>query len=187
MGYYPDVGISLQLTTGPVDLVEEGVDVELRLGPVDDVNLIVRKLMLMSMAVCAAPAYWRQRGKPAHPGELAGHDALTHSRAGQHPHWRFDDDGALLDVAVKSRMDSTDSAPLVQVALMGRGVIYMPALVVQPHIESGALEPVLQRYVRKDMWLSAADLQRRHNSAALRALLDFLEVRIGGKPGKRGR
>ena len=63
--------------------------------------------------------------------------------------------------------------------MLGFGVVYLPALLVQSHIDHGELVPVLQDYVRSDMWLSAAYLQRRHNSAALRALLDFLETRIG--------
>ena len=56
MGYYPDVHISLHLTNRAVDLAEEGIDVALRFGPIDDDNLIVRKLMPMDLAVCAAPA-----------------------------------------------------------------------------------------------------------------------------------
>jgi len=179
LGYYPDVHISLHLTDAPVDLAEEGIDVELRFGPVDDVNLIVRKLMPMRMTVCAAPGYWKKHGTPAHPDALARHHALTLSRGGLHPHWRFEDDaGAPLDVAVKSRMDSTSTAPLIQVALQGAGVLYMAAIVVQQHLDSGALVEVLQAHARKDMWLSAVYLQRRHNSAALRALLDFLQTRI---------
>ncbi|PZQ64347.1 MAG: hypothetical protein DI563_26825, partial [Variovorax paradoxus] len=63
--------------------------------------------------------------------------------------------------------------------------IYVPALVVQPHIDHGELVPALQDYARKDMWLSAAYLQRKHNSAALRALLDFLQTRISAR-GKFG-
>jgi len=179
LGYYPDVHISLRLTDAPLDLAEEGIDVELRFGPVDDVNLIVRKLLPMRMAVCAAPAYWKKHGVPDHPDALGTHDALTLSRAGLHPHWRFEDDaGAPHDVAVTSRMDSNATAPLIQVALQGMGVLYMPALVVQQHLDNGALVEVLEAHARKDMWLSAAYLQRRHNSAALRALLDFLQTRI---------
>jgi DNA-binding transcriptional LysR family regulator len=66
-------------------------------------------------------------------------------------------------------------------------VLYLPALLVQAHIDNGELVPVLKDWVRNDMWLSAAYLQRRHNSAALRALLDFLQTRIGQKypSGKR--
>ncbi|MOA70559.1 LysR substrate binding domain protein [compost metagenome] len=65
--------------------------------------------------------------------------------------------------------------------MRGFGVIYLPSLLVQSHIDSGELVPVLEGYARKDMWLSAAYLQRRHNSAALRALLDFLQTRVGAK------
>ncbi|HEY2419409.1 MAG TPA: LysR substrate-binding domain-containing protein, partial [Steroidobacteraceae bacterium] len=85
------------------------------------------------------------------------------------------------DVPVRSRMDATESAPLIQVAMQGFGVIYMAEMLVQPHVDQGELVPVLQDYTRSDMWISAAYLQRRHNSAALRALLDFLELRFSGR------
>jgi DNA-binding transcriptional LysR family regulator len=78
-------------------------------------------------------------------------------------------------------MDATESAPLVQIAMQGFGVIYLPALTVQSHIDHGELVPVLQDHVRSDMWLSAAYFQRRHNSAALRALVDFLQTRVGAR------
>jgi DNA-binding transcriptional LysR family regulator len=67
MRYYPDVSISLQLTNRTVDLAEEGIDVDIRSGPVEDANLIVRKLRLMQMVVCASPIYWKKHGKPEHP------------------------------------------------------------------------------------------------------------------------
>ncbi|MET0544084.1 MAG: LysR family transcriptional regulator [Variovorax sp.] len=183
MGYYPDVHISLQLTNRVVDLAEEGIDVALRFGPITDDNLIVRRLLLMDLVVCASPRYWKKHGKPAHPTDLSRHDALTTFNQGQHPSWGFQVDGKPLSVNVKSRMDATEGAPLIEVALQGYGVLYLPALLVQSHIDKGELVPVLQDYVRGDMWLSAAYLQRRHNSAALRALLDFLESRIKG-PGR---
>ena len=179
MGYYPEVSISLHLTNRTVDMAEEAVDLALRFGPIEDDNLIVRKLLQMPLVVCASPIYWKKHGKPEHPAELATHDTLTHSRLGSHPQWRFEVDGKPLDVHVKSRMDSTEGAPLIEVALQGFGVTYMPALLVQPYLDRGELVPVLQDYVRVDMWLSAAYLQRRHNSAALRALVDFLQTRIG--------
>jgi DNA-binding transcriptional LysR family regulator len=181
MGHYPEVSISLHLSNRVVDMAEEAIDVALRLGPIEDDNLIVRKLTQVKLVVCASPVYWKKHGKPAHPAELAHHDALTHSRLGSHPQWRFEVDGRPLDVSVNSRMDSTEGAPLIQVAMLGFGVLYVPALLVQPHIDHGELVPVLQDYVRKDVWLSAAYLQRRHNSAALRALLDFLQTRIGSR------
>ncbi len=178
MGHYPDVHISLQLTNRVVDMAEEGIDVALRFGPISDDNLIVRRLLLMDLVVCASPRYWKKHGKPTHPAELAQHDALTNFSQGQHPEWTFNVDGKPFKVEVKSRMDATEGAPLIEVALQGYGVLYLSAILVQAHLDNGELEPVLQDYVRGDMWLSAAYLQRRHNSAALRALLDFLETRI---------
>ncbi|WP_218509808.1 LysR family transcriptional regulator [Variovorax sp. dw_308] len=180
MGHYPDVHISLQLTNRTVDMAEEGIDLALRFGPITDDNLIVRRLLLMDLVVCASPRYWKKHGKPMLPSDLAHHDALTNFNQGQHPQWGFVVDGQPVTVNVKSRMDATEGAPLIEVALHGYGVLYLPALLVQSHIDRGELEPVLQTYVRSDMWLSAAYLQRRHNSAALRALLDFLETRIKG-------
>lgn len=180
MGYYPDVNTSLQLSND-VDLAEEGIDVGLRFGPIEDENLIVRRLLSMPMVVCASPVYWRKHGTPQRPEDLANHTALTLVRQGLDPVWRFEERGRKIAVPVKSRMEASEAGPLIHVAMRGLGVIYVPALVVQPQLDHGELVPVLGEFTRKDMWLSAAYLQRRHNSAALRALLDFLESRIGPK------
>ncbi|MEJ8813731.1 LysR family transcriptional regulator [Variovorax ureilyticus] len=186
MGHYPDVSITLHLSNRSIDMAEEGIDLSFHFGPIEDENLIVRKLARRSLVVCASPVYWRKHGKPTHPSELANHDALTHSRLGLHPQWRFEVDGKPFDVQMRTRMDSNESAPLIQIAMQGFGVIYMPEMLVQPHVDQGELVPVLEPYSRSDMWLSAAYLQRRHNSAALRALLDFLEMSFR-RQGKGGR
>ena len=187
MGYYPEVRLSLHLSNRQVDMAEEAIDLALRVGPIEDDNLIVRKLTQLKLVVCASPRYLKQHGTPTHPAELAQHEALTASRLGTHPQWRFDVEGQPLDVPVKSRMDASEAGPLIEAAMMGFGVLYLPALLVQTRIDHGELVPVLEDCVRSDMWLSAAYLQRRHNSAALRALLDFLQTRIGQKypTGKR--
>lgn len=191
MGYYPDVTLRLQL--GVVgDLVDDGIDIELRFGPIKDENLIMRKLLQMEMVVCAAPAYWKKHGMPTRPQELSTHQALTLIRQGAHPIWRFEEDGQPIDVTVQSRMEASEFAPLIQVAANGLGVLYVPSFAVRAQLSSGALITALDAYARKDVWLSAVYLQRKHNSAALRALLDFLQSRIsaGGerrREGKSGR
>ncbi|HYP71927.1 MAG TPA: LysR family transcriptional regulator [Variovorax sp.] len=177
MGFYPEVTLSLHLSN-EVQMVENGVDVQLRFGPIGNENLIVRRLLLMPMIVCAAPDYWKRRGIPNHPSELKTHDALTVLQAGEQSTWRFEEKGKAFDVRVRSRLESTEGPPLLQVAMRGHGVIYVPALIVQPHVERGELVPVLAEYGRNDMWLWAAYLERKHSSAALRAFLDFLEARI---------
>jgi DNA-binding transcriptional LysR family regulator len=177
MKRYPEVCISLYLDNRMVDMVEEGMDVALCIGRIADSNLIVRKLRRIEMVVCAKPAYWVEHGAPTHPDDLASHDALTYSLIGPHPEWRFLIDGEVHRVALRSRMDATDAVPLVHMALQGMGVICLPRLLVQELLDNGSLEAVLPGYSPDDLWLYAAYTQRRHNSAALKALLAFLEER----------
>lgn len=175
---YPDVHVSLHLSNRVIDLVEEGVDVALRLGRIRDENVIVRRLRLMDLALCAAPTYWARRGMPKKPDDMRRHDVLTYSLAGGGPQLPFEVDGQPYSVPVTSRMDANDAAPLVGVALAGLGAVCVPMIMAQQHIERGALVPVLREFMPRDLWLYAAYSQRRHNSAALRALLDFLEARV---------
>jgi DNA-binding transcriptional LysR family regulator len=174
---YPEVHISLNLTNRVLDMIDEGIDIALRVGRIPDGNVIVRKLRPVPFVICAAPTYWEARGMPLVPDDLADHDALTFSLRGTSSEWRFEVDGQLLSVPVRSRMEASDAAPLIGVALQGLGVVCLPQLMVQPYVDSGALQAVLHDYSPRDVWLYAAYSQRRHNSAALKALLVFLETR----------
>ncbi len=172
---YPDVHVSLDLTNRTLDMVDEGIDIALRVGRIADSSLIVRKLRRMDMVLCATPSYWASHGVPAHPDEIGDHDALTHSMLGSTPEWRFLVDGVMHSVPVRSRMDASDAAPLIYMALQDMGVLYLPELLVRSHLASGALQAALPEYRPDDMWLYAAYTQRRHNSAAIKSLLAFME------------
>ncbi|WP_295952900.1 LysR family transcriptional regulator [Rhodoferax sp.] len=177
MRRYPEVHISLDLSNRVLDMVEEGLDLALRVGTAPNENLIARKLRLIDVVVCASPGYWQARGVPQHPDELVEHDAVTLSMHGMHPEWRFKVNGKAHNVAVRSRMDATDPVPLVHMALHGLGIARVPRLLVQAQLDSGALVSVLEDFRANDVWLYAAYTQRRHNSAALKALLAFMEAR----------
>lgn len=173
---YPEVSVSLDLRNEVVDLVGEGIDLAIRAGPIPDTSVIVRKLQPMRMLVCASPAYWERRGLPTHPDDLADHDALTASLRDNGHEWRFEIDGESYAVPVRSRLNASDPYALVGAALRGIGVLRVPQTVVRQHLESGALQAVLAEYSPGDLWLYAAYAQRRHNSAALKALVSFLEA-----------
>jgi DNA-binding transcriptional LysR family regulator len=175
MAKYPDVTVSLDLSNHVLDMVHEGIDLALRVGPIPDSNVIVRKLQQLPFVVCATPAYWEQRGLPAHPDDLADHDALTFSARDSGHEWRFEIEGQPYDVPVRSRINTTDPMPLVALALQGLGMLWAPRNIVEEPLASGALQGVLQDYSPRDVWLYAAYTQRRHNSAALKAMLAFLE------------
>ncbi len=173
---YPDVHISLDLSNRAYDMVEEGMDIALRIGRIPDSTLIVRKLRPIEMRVCATPAYWQQHGMPQHPDDLAEHNALIYGMI-EPREWRFMVDGQLHLVAVPSIIDATDSRPLIHMALQNMGVVNMPRMLIQKYLDSGELQSVLEDYDPNDLWLYAAYTQRRHNSAALKALLAFIDER----------
>ncbi|MCY1374757.1 LysR substrate binding domain protein [compost metagenome] len=133
------------------------------------------------MVVCASPAYWAQRGIPQVPEDMARHDVLSYSPMPT-THLPFETDGQPHDVAVHSRMEANDAVALIELALRGVGVAYVPEPLAQSHLERGALVPVLRDHMPHEHWLYAAYSQRRHNSAAMRAMLDFLEKSMGPVP-----
>lgn len=175
MAKYPDVTVSLDLSNHVLDMVQEGIDLALRIGRIPDGNVIVRKLQQLAFVVCATPGYWEQHGLPEHPDDLADHDALTFSVRDTGHEWRFEVDGLPYDVPVRSRINTTDPMPLIALALQGLGMLWAPRNIVEGHLESGALQGVLQEFSPRDIWLYAAYTQRRHNSAALKALIAFLD------------
>lgn len=177
---YPDVHIDLQIGNRVVDLVEEGVDIALRFGRIGDENLIVRRLQRVELILCATPSYWAKRGIPKTPDDMRRHDVLTYSLSPGTPHLPFEVDGGPYNIPIYGRMDANDSGTLIAAALAGIGAVCVPALLAQPYTERGTLVPVLRKFMPRDVWLYAAYSQRRHNSAALRALLELLEVRMRG-------
>lgn len=179
---YPDVHIDLQLGNRVVDLVEEGVDVALKFGRIGDENLIVRRLQRVALTLCATPRYWARRGMPKQPDDMRHHDVLTYSLGSGAPYLPFEVEGQPYNLPIQGRMDANDAGALIAAALAGIGAVCVPALMAQPHTDRGKLVPVLQEFMPRDMWLYAAYTQRRHNSAALRALLELLEVRMREGP-----
>ena len=178
MTRYPDVYVSLVFTNDAIDLVAEGIDIQLTGGRIEDLNLIVRRLVQFDVVVCASPSYWARRGIPQVPADLGRHDVLSYAGMPT-THLPFETEGRQYEVAVRSRMEANDVVALIELALRGAGVAFVPEPLAQSHLERGALVAVLREHMRLDHWIYAAYSHRRHNSAAMRAMLEFLEESTG--------
>src|SRR5437879_9633541 len=86
---YPDLGIDISLSPAHVNLVDEGLDLAIRIGALEDSALVVRKLALSRRVLCAAPAYLRERGTPRNPDDLANHNCLCTSLLSWGDEWRL--------------------------------------------------------------------------------------------------
>ena len=176
---HPDVHISLRVTNARVDLVADGCDLAFRLGRVQDDNLIVSRLVQVDWVLCATPGYWARAGMPRHPDDVRDHDVLSLWSGGGTARVPFEIGGRAHDVPVRSRMESNEPSALIGIALNGLGAVAVPAVMASPHLGRGALVPVLEKFMPRDIWFHAAYSQRRHNSAALRSLLGHMESRVG--------
>ena len=180
---YTQVHLSVDYTNRRVDLVEDAVDVAIRVGRLEDSDLIMRKLRPIRFALAASPAYWKRRGMPSTPQQLADHQCLIYTqdnsaRSG-HAQWLFESvPGKVTTVNVRGNFDATDGRAHRQFALAGLGVTYVPRLIVEEDLAAGDLVSVLDDCMPRDVWLMAVYTQRRHNSAALKALLDFLQQKL---------
>lgn len=172
---HEQVALQLHVTDREVNLAEEGVDLAFRVGPIHDANLIVRRLLPIDYVAAASPDYWRRRGKPSHPEELRLHAQLAWSLYGEAPRWQFEVKGKPFDLPLQPVFSATNQAPLATLAVQGLGVVWGARRALAPYLERGELEPALEAFSPTDIWLHVAYMQRRHNSAALRALLAHLD------------
>ena len=176
---YPDVRFDVSLSDRVVDLVEEGLDLAIRIGaPVAD-NLVARKLGETRMVPCASPGYLAKHAAPKTPEDLAHHNCFTYEYVSPRHVWRFRDrSGAERAVRVAGRLHSNNGDLLAEVAARGAGIVFEPAFIVDPEVRAGRLVPLLQDFVPPPVPIYALYPSRKHLSAKVRRFVEFLIERF---------
>jgi DNA-binding transcriptional LysR family regulator len=187
MARYPDLEIDLVMQDRTTDLVEEGVDLALRVGRSEDTALIGRRIGLSRRVVVAAPAYLAAHGRPGHPRELRAHRCILYGGLAGGPTWHFaaPDGPVSVEIAGRLRIDNTEGVRAA--VLNGLGVAYVPVWhFVEGEIESGRLEVLLGDFAPPPSPITAVWPSRRLLSPKVRAAIDFfaaefhLDPRLGG-------
>lgn len=179
MAAHPNVEIDLRLTDTRVALVEEGIDLAVRIGKLQDSSLVARRLAAMPLIVCAALAYLERRGRPDHPSALATHDCLIDENQRDASAWRFGSGGNETTVRVSGPCRANSPAALAALALDGIGVARCPKYVVEAAVADGLLEELFADARTEDMGLYAVYPPNRHLTARVRALIDHLVGSFG--------
>src|SRR5690606_11348769 len=164
-----------------VNLVEDGIDLAVRITNELDPNLIARKLAPCRSAVCAAPAYLKAHGTPARPEDLAKHNCLTHTHFGKSL-WRFRRDAEWVDVPVSGSITANDALLLARTAVRGSGIAMLPTYLAGPEIAAGRLVPLLTGTPPEELGIYGVYASRRQMPLILRTMLDFLAERFGDAP-----
>lgn len=178
---YPGVSIDMLLLDRAVNLIEERIDLAIRISNDLDPNLIARRLSVCRSALCASPAYLQAHGAPRSVAELAHRNCLTHAYYGKSL-WHFETASEPVTVAVSGNLSANDALSIVQATLAGAGIALLPTYLAAPLLEAGQLQTVLPTAKPRDMSIYAVYASRKHMSAALRSLLDFLAARFSPEP-----
>ncbi|SDG74793.1 LysR family transcriptional regulator [Pelagibacterium luteolum] len=171
---HPDVTLDLRLEDRMVDLVEEGIDVALRISRMSDTSLIARKIAETSVAVCAAPSVIKAYGAPKTPEALKGVPCIVDTNMTGQANWQFVEDGKTMTVHVDGPVRVNSPVGALVAAQKGLGFALLPSFLSDSAIQKGELVPVLVDYLPQRPFLQAVYPHRRHLSGKVRALIDFL-------------
>jgi DNA-binding transcriptional LysR family regulator len=166
-----------------VDLVDERIDLAIRIGAIGSQALIGRRIGISQMVCCAAPAYLAKHEAPRTPADLAEHACLTYEYSSGGNLWRFTDGANRVhDVNVSGVAHANNGAMLAALAVAGVGITLEPEFIVAPDVRAGRLVRLLRDYAPPAISINAAYPSRRHLSAKVRAFIDFLVERFGRDP-----
>lgn len=180
----PLMSVDLRLEDRYVDLVEEGVDVALRISTLADSSLIARKISDMRHIICASPELVQRVGVPASGEALRTMPCVLDTNMPSHSSWRFIEDGRPVSVHVSGPARVNSPVAALQAALAGLGFAVLPTYLADPLIAEGRLVRVLEDRMPEGPSLQAVYPHRRHLAGKVRALIDHLVAWFADNPVK---
>ena len=171
---YPDLAVQLRLSDEFLDLIEEGIDVAIRIAHLEDSSLVARPLATVRRVICASPSYLERHGVPRTPEDLGAHNCLTVRGQSSLNEWTLEGERGAVRTRVRGNFESNSSEALVHAALAGMGLIRMSTFLVGPELERGRLVQVLEQYTQATTSISLVYPHRRHPSAKVRAFVEFM-------------
>lgn len=182
MARHARLEFELILSDEYVDLVEERIDVALRVGQSTDSTLVARRIAPVAPAFCASPSYLAQHGTPKHPRDLQRHTWIHHIPRTDARRLTLKKGGRVEHVTPIGRLACNDGAGMVEAALLGLGVVYAPEFEFAHEVRTGALTPVLVGWTTQVAALHAVSPPRRHVSPKVRTFVDFVAERWRAPP-----
>ncbi len=180
MQQHPQIRCTVLLHDRSVNLLEEGIDVGIRISPLEDSSLVAQGLGTIRRVVVASPAWLRARGSaPAHPRELA-HEAVVQGRVDGPPHWTFLERGKAFNVPVDSRLAFNHLAPAVEACAAGMGPGMFFSYQVLAHVADGRLQRLLEDFEPPPRPVSVIYPHARLLPARTRAFVDWMRREFGG-------
>jgi DNA-binding transcriptional LysR family regulator len=174
LALYPDLKIELVLTNSAIDMLEEGIDVRLLIGGVDDSSMVARHLKTFPLVLSASPAYIRKNGLPKTPQQVGEHSCIIDSNFRIGKQWPIiSPQGVADNIEVKSSISANSPQAVREIAIADGGIAMCPSFIVEDAIKDGRLLTILPGYTTLEFGLFAIYPHRKYVAKKVRCFIDF--------------
>ena len=175
---YPDINLEIVFDDHQMNLIEEGMDLSIRIATQLAPGDIVRKLGSCRLFTVASPDYLKQHGRPNHPSELTNHECLGYTLTANGMSWEFMVEGHLETFYIRSRIKANNGDALTEAAARGLGITRQPDFIVDDYLATGQVETILNEFNAAELGIYAILSSNRYVPHRVRVLLDFLANRL---------
>ena len=170
---YPDTEVECRFVDRVVNMMDEGVDVAIRLGQLPDSSYQALQVGTVRQVVCASPAYLAARGAPLTPHDLASHDIVQASAVTALADWQFDGERGPITVRLHPRIISNSNDAAITAVVRGFGLTRLISYMIAPHLAAGRLKTVLAQYESAPVPVNVVHHEGRRSTPKVRAFLDL--------------
>ncbi len=171
---YPELQVEMVLTNNAMDMLEEGIDVRLRIGGVDDSNMIARHIVTYPLVLCASPGYLARHGEPVTPQDVHEHHCVVDSNFRIGKQWpTLSPEGESEIINVISNIAVNSPQAVREVAIADGGIAMAPQFIVQDALDDGRLKQLLPSYTTLEFGLFAIYPHRKYVARKVRCFIDF--------------
>lgn len=170
---FPDLSLELVMSDGVANLVEQGLDVAIRVGQLADTTLVARRIGTTRRVTVGAPAYFRRHGEPQTPKDLADHDCIVYTALATGNEWHFEGKDGPVKVRVSGRVSANNSEAVREGVLSGCGIAVLPTWLFRTELVDGTVRIVLQDFEPVALPVHAVYPSRRFVPAKVHAVVEF--------------
>jgi DNA-binding transcriptional LysR family regulator len=171
---YTELAVELVLSDDISDLVQQGLDVALRVGEITDTSLVARRVGGFSLVAVASPAYLAERGEPARPEELSAHECILFTRAPDPNTWSFESPDGPQPVRIQGRLRVNEIQAAAAAAVAGAGISLLPTWLIRDELAAGSLKRLFADFQMARRPIALVYPSRRFLAPRTRAVIDFL-------------
>jgi DNA-binding transcriptional LysR family regulator len=179
---YPEVELNCLFLDRIVHVIDEGIDVAVRIGALPDSSLQAIRVGAVRRVLCAAPAYLQRCGTPATLDDLAAHTTIATTGASASVDWRFTVDGRPRSLRTQPRLTTTTNDASIAAAVAGFGIAQALSYQVAHHLRAGRLQLVLEAFEQPELPINVVHREGRHPTQKVRAFVDLAIDRLRGDP-----